>query len=187
MKKIKLQFEKNYVIEVNSGINCHEVVKNYSLEKDIPVVLARVNGKLCELSSIIEEDSTFSIVDIKDKFGMMTYIRTLQFVLIKSTLELFKDAQITIGHSLSKGLFGEIYKKSKLDIDDIYLIKEKMKEIIEKDIKINKKCFQKEEAIKIFKNYGMDDKVRLLSSIDLEKVNLYELDGQYDYFYESLI
>lgn len=183
MKKIKLQFEKDYVIEVNSGINCHEVVKNYSLEKDIPVVLARVNGKLCELSSIIEEDSTFSIVDIKDKFGMMTYIRTLQFVLIKSTLELFKDAQITIGHSLSKGLFGEIYKKSKLDIDEIYLIKEKMKEIIEKDIKINKKCFQKEEAIKIFKNYGMDDKVRLLSSIDLEKVNLYELDGQYDYFY----
>lgn len=183
MKKIKLQFEKDYVIEVNSGISCHEVVKNYNLEKDVPVVLARVNGKLCELSSIIEEDSIFNIVDIKDKFGMMTYIRTLQFVLIKSTLELFKDAQITIGHSLSKGLFGEIYKKSKLDIDDIYLIKEKMKEVIEKDIKINKKCFQKEEAIKIFKNYGMDDKVRLLSSIDLEKVNLYELDGQYDYFY----
>ncbi|WP_461613722.1 nucleoside kinase [Clostridium sp. Marseille-QA1073] len=183
MKKIKLQFEKDYIIEVNSGVSCHEVVKNYNLEKDVPVVLARVNGKLCELSSTIEEDSTFNIVDIKDKFGMMTYIRTLQFVLIKSTLELFKDAQITIGHSLSKGLFGEIYKKSKLDIDDIYLIKEKMKEIIGKDIKINKKCFQKEEAIKIFKNYGMDDKVRLLSSIDLEKVNLYELDGQYDYFY----
>ncbi|WP_291583353.1 nucleoside kinase [Clostridium sp. UBA6640] len=183
MKKIKLQFEKDYVIEVNSGVSCYEVVKNYNLEKDVPVVLARVNGKLCELSSIIEEDSTFNIVDIKDKFGMMTYIRTLQFVLIKSTLELFKDAQITIGHSLSKGLFGEIYKKSKLDIDDIYLIKEKMKEIIEKDIKINKKCFQKGEAIEIFKNYGMNDKVRLLSSIDLEKVNLYELDGQYDYFY----
>lgn len=183
MKKIKLQFEKDYVIEVNSGISCYEVVKNYNLEKDSPVVLARVNGKLCELSSTIEEDSTFNIVDIKDKFGMMTYIRTLQFVLIKSTLELFKDAQITIGHSLSKGLFGEIYKKSKLDIDDIYLIKEKMKEIIEKDIKINKKCFLKEEAIEVFKNYGMNDKVRLLSSIDLEKVNLYELDGQYDYFY----
>lgn len=183
MKKVKLQIEKDYIIEVNSGINCYEVIKNYNLDKDIPIVLARVNGKLCELSSTIEEDSTLEVVDIKDKFGMMTYIRTLQFVLIKSTLEIFKEAKITIGHSLSKGLFGEIYKESKLDVDDIYLIKEKMKEIIEKDIIINKKCFSREEAIKIFEDYEMWDKVRLLSSIDQDKVNLYELDGQYDYFY----
>lgn len=173
----------NKTIDIEKNTTAYDLIKNNELEQNIPITLCRINGKLSELGTIIHENSEFEVVDIKDKFGMATYTRTLQFVLIKATLELFKDAKITIEHSLSKGLFGEITKEPKLDIDDIYLIKEKMNEIIQKDIRINKVSIDVKEALKIFEKYGMEDKIRLLKSRNLSKVSLYEMDGQYDYFY----
>ena len=43
-----------------------------------------------------------------------------------------------------------------------------MKEIIKKDIPINKIKVKREEAIRIFKSYGMEDKVSLLNHVDFE-------------------
>ena len=114
---------------------------------------------------------------------MMTYVRTLQFVLIKAVLELFPEAKITIEHSLSKGLFGEIHKTPALDIDDIYDIKNRMREIIKADIPIRKIALSKAKAVEIFTEYDMQDKVKLLKYVNAEEVKIYELDGRYDYFY----
>lgn len=185
MNKIKITVKDN-VIEVDKGIRCYEVLKKYGFSKDIPIVLVRVNGKLCELSTVLEADGSIEFIDISSKLGMMCYMRTLQFVLIKATEELFKDSKITIEHSLSKGLFGEIIKSPKLGIDDIYLIKEKMKDIIEQDIRITKSLYDRKDAIELFKAKAMEDKVKLLQFVTQESLTIYELDGNIDYFYGPL-
>jgi uridine kinase len=185
MNKIKITVKDN-VIEVDKGIRCYEMLKKYGFSKDIPIVLVRVNGKLCELSTVLEADGSIEFIDISSKLGMMCYMRTLQFVLIKATEELFKDSKITIEHSLSKGLFGEISKSPKLGIDDIYLIKEKMKDIIEQDIRITKSLYDRKDAIELFKAKAMEDKVKLLQFVTQESLTIYELDGNIDYFYGPL-
>ena len=58
-----------------------------------------------------------------------------------------------------------------------------MKDIISRNIPINKIKVKREKAIEIFKSYGMEDKVLLLEQVNFEYVSLYELDGRYDYFY----
>ena len=111
------------------------------------------------------------------------YIRTLQFIFIKASLDLFPNSVITIQHSVGKGIFGEIFKEKPLDEKDVEEIKKKMEDLIQRDLPINKIKVTKEEAIKIFKGYKMYDKVQLLEQVDLKEVNLYELEGRYDYFY----
>ena len=120
------------------------------------------------------------------KLDDKAYTRTLQFIFIKASLDLFKESVITIEHSIGRGIFGEIRKTSPLVKDDILKIKAKMEEIIKKDLPINKIKVKKEEAINIFKSYKMNDKVLLLNQTDFEYVNLYELDGRYDYFYGKM-
>ena len=61
-----------------------------------------------------------------------------------------------------------------------------MKNLIKRDIPITKVSVTKEKAINIFRDYGMEDKIRLLSQIKKDKVSLYELDGRYDYFYGDM-
>ncbi|SMC23785.1 uridine kinase [Clostridium acidisoli DSM 12555] len=117
---------------------------------------------------------------------MKAYRRTLQFVLICATLELFKEAKITIEHTLGEGLFGEIHKDHQLTEEDVKAIKVKMLEIIKKDIKINKVSVTRKKAIEIFEMYKMEDKVKLLKTISYENLKLYELNGRYDYFYGDM-
>lgn len=168
---------------VQEGTILNDIIKDNCLLNDLPVVLGKVNNKLYELSETITQDGNFDTVDIKSRIGMMTYVRTLQFVLIKAVLELFPTAKISIEHSLSKGLFGEIHKTLALDIDDIYDIKNRMKEIVKADIPIRKITMSKAKAVEIFSSYNMQDKVKLLKYVNSEEVKIYELDGRYDYFY----
>ena len=111
------------------------------------------------------------------------YTRTLQFIFIKATLDLYPNSKITIQHSIGKGIFGEVFKEKPLDKNDIKKIKDKMQELIKRDLPINKVNVTREKAIEIFKSYNMEDKVLLLNQIDLKEIELYELDGRYDYFY----
>lgn len=183
---LKLNLSNGKIIEVPKGKILYEIIKENYEEQEIPVVLAKVNSKYYELTRELEEGGNFELVDISVNLGMRTYVRTLQFVLIKAVLDVFPNAQITVEHSLSKGLFGEIHKGSPLTCEDIQVIKEAMKRIIEKDIPIKKFSLSRNEAVKIFESYNMEDKLRLLKYVSVDNVKLYELDGRYDYFYGSM-
>ncbi|GKX67768.1 nucleoside kinase [Inconstantimicrobium mannanitabidum] len=163
--------------------SCLDIEKDKNANSPI---LAKYNNKYYELGEIIPEDGEIEFVGSSDKFGNRAYVRALQFVLIKATLDLFPQSAIAIEHSISKGMFGEIYKVKALDEDDINKIRSRMLEIIEKDIIINKVKIKRIEAINIFEQYGMKDKVALLNESKKEYVSLYELDGRYDYFYGQM-
>ncbi|NFT05586.1 nucleoside kinase [Clostridium botulinum] len=157
------------------------------LSKDIVevknIALCKLNGKYNELRDIVNESGKIETITFNTEMGLNIYTRTLQFIFIKATLDLFPNSKIKIEHSISKGLFGEIIKEKPLSEEDIKLIKEKMKEIISKDVPINSIRISKNEAINIFKKYGMEDKISLLQYSNLNQVKLYELEGRYDYFY----
>ncbi|MCY6369555.1 nucleoside kinase [Clostridium ganghwense] len=186
MGNINLSLKNGKKIVVDKGTTLHQIVVDNNLQNDVPCILGRVNGRLRELNNTIEEDGYFEGIDITNKIARLAYVRTLQFVLIKAVYDLYPSATITIEHSISKGIFGEIHKETPLNSSEIIEIKNKMQEIIDKDIKINKISVTKEKAVKIFKKYGMEDKIRLLKHVSSNNLKLYELDGRYDYFYGSM-
>ncbi|MGO5075057.1 nucleoside kinase [Clostridium sporogenes] len=183
MEELKLYMPNGSNILVSGDKILYDVVKENKLESNIPIVLGKIDEEYYELTSKVKKEGVFTPVDITDEIGLRTYVRTLQFIFIKAVLDLYTEATVIIEHSLGKGLYGEIHKNISLNENDILKIKNKMNEIISKDIKIKKVSVKKEKAIEIFKEYGMKDKVRLLSHIPHEEVKLYELDGRYDYFY----
>lgn len=183
MDKVSLTLKNGKKIIADKGINLHQIIMENNLQGDIPCILGRVNGRLHELSQTIDEDAYFECVDITNKIARKAYLKTLQFVLIKAVYDLYPNAQVTIEHSISKGIFGEIHKETPLDSSDVLKIKNRMQEIIDKNTIINKISVTKQKAIEIFKKYGMGDKVRLLKHVNSNNLKLYELDGRYDYFY----
>ncbi|MFA9397500.1 MAG: nucleoside kinase [Clostridiaceae bacterium] len=186
MKKIKLILENGETLEVEKGIIIKKVIDdNLSSEKK-SAILARLNGKVVELTTPIMEDGKLEVINLSDKMAHGSYVRTLQFILIRAVHDILPSATITLEHSLNKGLFGEIHKEDDLTEKDIEKIKIRMKEIISEDIPIRKVAVTKEEALKIFKEYNMDDKIRLIKNVSSKKLKLYELQGRYDYFYGSM-
>ncbi len=190
MESIKVQLENGKYKLVQKNEEFYKVIEDIYQEniknENLPITLIRLNGRCHELTSKISEEGNIELVRIDNNLAMAAYGRTLQFVFIKAALELFPKAIITIEHSISKGIFGEIHKDKALDTEDIIKIKNKMKDIINKNIKIEKVKVLREDAIKIFESYDMKDKVKLLKHLKTSYVNLYKLEDRYDYFYGSM-
>lgn len=173
-------------IKAKIGITFYDLIIKKCKEKIDNIAICKLNGKYYELTDVIEEEGEVETISFNTELGMKIYSRTLQFIFIKAVLDLFPDCKITIEHSISKCLYGEIHKKEHLTEDDINKIKQKMKEIIDKDIPIKSIRTSKEHAIKIFEGYNMEDKIKLLKYSDIDNVRLYELEGRYDSFYGSM-
>ncbi|WP_294169362.1 nucleoside kinase [uncultured Clostridium sp.] len=188
MKKIKIIYD-NHKYEVDEGISYKVFLKDYLNINPYDIALCRLNGEYYELFKPVNEDGSLELVYLcstKSSIGYKIYNRTLQFIFIKASLDLFPNSVITIEHSIGEGVFGEIHKEEVLNEEDLKRIKERMIELINSDIPINKIKMKREEAIEIFNGYGMEDKVELLNHVYFEEVSLYELDGRYDYFYGQM-
>jgi len=170
-------------IKAKRGITFYNLILDNYKDKVKDVAICKLNGKYHELIEVIEDDGEVEIIGFDTELGMKIYTRTLQFIFIKIALDLFPKSKITIEHAISKAIYGEVHKEIPLNKDDINKIKTRMQDIINKDIPINSIITSKEEAIEIFKGYKMDDKVNLLKYCNIKDVQLYELEGRYDYFY----
>lgn len=185
MSVFKIKYQgKEY--DVQEGITYKEFIDTSLNINSTDVALCRLNRKYHELFKNIDSNGESELIMFDSPIGYKIYTRTLQFIFIKATLDLFDNSVITIEHSIGEGVFGELHKEEALSAEDIDKIKLRMKELIEKDLPINKIKVKIEKAIEIFKEYGMDDKVSLLNQVSFENVNLYELDGRYDYFYGQM-
>jgi len=183
MDKIAVTLSSGEKLFVTKGHNVYEIIKQNGLKEYEEALMVKFNGKLTELSYRIQEPGILEPISNLEKISINTYIRTLQFIFIKTVYDLYPNAVLEIEHSLSKGIYGEIYKEQKLNEKDVEKIKSKMNEIIEKNYNINKVILYKDEAIEIFRSYGLEDKCRILKYSRDSKVELYELGGRYDYFY----
>ncbi|MBD7910295.1 nucleoside kinase [Clostridium cibarium] len=184
MEEIKLQLGNTNIINANKETTFKELADRYY--KDKSIVLCELEGEYYELSKKVPEAGKINMISANSEIGWKVYSRTLQFIFIKAALDIFPNAKITIEHSISKGIFGEIHKETPLTEDEIILIKEAMKRLIHRDIQIKRVKIDKKKAMDIFEKYGMQDKVMLLKQMDFNEVNLYELDGRYDYFYGQM-
>lgn len=183
MNKLELTLKSGESLKVNEGTSFYEFMKENNIPIKFPFILAKIDEDIFELNSPIEKEGKFELMDISTDMGMSVYIRSLQFVLIKAVYDIFPEASVTIEHSLGKGIFGEVHKEEKLNEGDILRIKNRMQEIINADINIEKVSINKGKAIEIFKKYSMYDKVRLLKHLNKDTVSLYRMDDRYDYFY----
>ncbi|MGE5559345.1 MAG: nucleoside kinase [Bacillota bacterium] len=148
-----------------------------------PIVAAKVNNEIKELFFKPEEDTSLSWLDLSDEDGVRIYCRSLCFVMIRAAREIFDNCRVTVEHSLSKGIYCELYCGRPITEKDIRALEAKMHEIIDADEPIVKMEVPVAEAVEIFRKDGQEDKVRLLKFRRKEKVKIYRLGWFHDYFY----
>jgi uridine kinase len=184
MNKYLLELDNGRTVIINQGQTFKDLLDK--IHGDKLTVLCELEGDYFELGEEIPYSGKIKFISAESRIGIKIYSRTLQYIFIKASLDLFPNAKIKIEHSISKGTFGEIIKEQPINKDEISLIKERMISLIAKDIPINKVEVTKDKAIEIFTQYNMEDKVKILKQIQFENVSLYELDGRYDYFYGDM-
>ncbi len=151
---------------------------------DYPAMAALVNGRLEELSWLVERDADVSPLDTSTSDGMRIYQRSVSFVMVVAIRELFPKARVVIDHSVPLGgFFCRIEGRPLFNCDELDMIQRRMHEIVEADELIVRERLPVAEAQRVFDAQGYDDKVALLRYREQPKVPVYTLRGVRDYFY----
>lgn len=183
---IKVNIEGKY-FTFPKGISLEEILEEVDLYDKRIVVAAIVNNRLSDLTDTIEENSRIRYLTINDEVGNRIYRRSLYLVMTKAIQELYPSSRLLIEHSLSNGIYCELKKDRPLSSRDLAMIKEKMMEYVNRDVPIRKLVKSKSELMEIYKKQGYLDKVEMLGFLERDEYTVYELEGNFDYYFYNLV
>lgn len=171
--------------KMSKGRTLDEISKEFQNEYKYPIVLAKVDNRLRELSRPVNHNCKIEFFDLTSREGNSTHISGLTYVLLYAIKKLFgDDADILVQHSLDKAIY--IEATFRLTENRIKNIKETMKNIIDADMPIIKSTVDRGEAIKYFESKNDLSKAGVLSYTTNSFVTLYRLGNYYNYFYNPM-
>ncbi|HEY6821471.1 MAG TPA: threonine--tRNA ligase [Burkholderiales bacterium] len=139
----------------------------------------KVNGRLVDTSFSISEDSDLQIVTPKSPEGLDILRHSTSHLMAQAVQELFAGAQVTIGPVIENGFYYDFSYKRAFTPDDLAAIEKKMHEIAAKDLPVQRKVMQRDEAVKFFQSIGEKYKAEIIGAIPAnEPISLY---GQGDW------
>jgi len=168
-------------LNIREGITIEEFVReNGPFLHDI--LLARVNGLDTELTEVLKEGDSLQLLDMRTQSANLTYQRSMTFIYLIAVNEVFRrygieGADAEIDNSLNKGFFTRIRPargsaagaqeeiQKILTEEVVRQIENRMRELVDMDIPFRKSLVSVEEGVRIWKEAGYDEKVKLLEEI----------------------
>ncbi len=95
-------------------------------------------------------------------------------VMAHAVKELYPECKLGIGPSIEDGFYYDFDRTEPFTPDDLGKIEEKMKEIIAKNLKFEKKILKKKEAADLFKKMNEKYKLELIEEIPNAEVSIYK-------------
>ncbi|NLK64434.1 MAG: nucleoside kinase [Tissierellia bacterium] len=174
-------------IEVYENETLYQILMRVYKDDYFKYLGAKVNNKLKGLCSRdFKNNDKIKFIDITNPDGHRIYVRTLSLIYVKACKDIYNDIDVSINHSLNKGLYTELQYKHLITKKHLNAIKERMQEIIDAKKTITTYFLSVDKAREIFSAQGMMDKVEMLKYWDKDSIRVYELDGYYDTFYGYL-
>lgn len=175
--------------EFLEGTPLLDIAPAFEFDKPYDILAAKVNNVAEGLRFRVFHNRDVEFLDYRTYIGRNFYSRSLCFLLYKATRDLFPESRMTIRRPISKGYFCSVYKNdgSFLTEEDVEAIGARMRELVDENIPFKRKELQIEEAIRIFKESGDLDKVKLLETCGEVYITCYSLEDVTDYYYDELV
>ena len=175
-KYIKIKFPDGLIKEFPAGISGVEIVKSIGHKLADEALAIKINGKIKELYTPINEDAEIKILTFDDEEGREVYWHSSSHLMAHAIEKLFPGAKFGVGPAIENGFYYDVDVDRKITPEDLTEIEKKMAELA-KEAKpfIRKEC-SVDEAIDFFKKKGDEYKLELLKDIDSreEQVSIYE-------------
>jgi threonyl-tRNA synthetase len=163
-------------------------VSVYDVAADIGTGLAnaalagKVNGEMVDTSYIIDQDVELAIITNKSDEALELIRHDAAHVMAQAVQELYPGTQVTIGPAIENGFYYDFARVEAFTPDDLAKIEAKMKEIIGRNLTIEREVWDRDQAKSTFKEIGEDYKVEIIEDIipEGEEVSVYRQGDWFD-------
>lgn len=176
--------------QYSRGTLYEEIAREYQPSYKNMIALVTENGKIRELIKPAVKDCELTFLTTGDNIGHKTYVRTATMMLVKAIYDVLgKDMvkKAKVEFAIGQGYYCRLKMDEKLTDRHVKLVGDRMRELADKDLPITKKSYPIDEAMEIFRNNQMEDKEKLFRYRRSSFVNIYCLDGFYDYYYGYML
>jgi len=125
----------------------------------------RVDGKLVDTSFIIDHDAPLGIVTERDADGLEIIRHSTAHLLAMAVQDLFPGAQVTIGPVIEDGFYYDFAYERTFSLDDLAKIEQRMTEISQSDLPVQRVVMSRTDAIAAFAALGEQYKVQIIEDL----------------------
>ncbi len=141
----------------------------------------RIDGELVDLSRVIDHDADVAIVTGRDEEALELIRHDAAHVMAQAVQELYPGTQVTIGPAIEDGFYYDFARKEPFTPDDLKKIEDRMREIVGRDLPIQREVWSRDEAKKTFAGIGEQYKVEIIDAIpEGEEVSVYRQGEWFD-------
>lgn len=173
--------------DVAIGSTLSDVFKQFNLKMPYGPICARVNNRVVGMNYQLYHNKDVEFLDMHDASASRNYTRTLFFILCKAVHDLYPGSRVVIDIPVSKGYYINLHIGREVTDEDATRICERMQQIIDTKIPIERFEVRTEEAIRMFEQKGDEAKVKLLKSIGSLYTVYHRIDDYVDYYYGALL
>jgi threonyl-tRNA synthetase len=180
--QVNITFPDGAVRQYESGITIEDIAGSISASLKKKAVAGKLNGKVVDLYTPVQEDAAIEIVTLDSPEGLEVYRHSTAHLLAQAVKRLYgKEVKLGIGPVIEDGFYYDMDIPVTLTPDDLGKIEAEMEKIIKEDLPIRRKVVSREEAIHIFQ--GINDHLKLELIRDLPEdavITIYEQGEFFD-------
>ncbi len=143
------------------------------------VLAAKVNGKLCALTALLDGDAEVKLLTFADEEGKQVFRHTASHVLAEAVKRLYPEAKLTIGPAVENGFYYDIDSDVAFTPEALKAIEDEMKKIVRENAKIERFELPRDEAIAFMKQKDEPYKVQLIEELPEGEVISFYRQGEF--------
>lgn len=145
---------------------------NRSARPPKKALAGKLNGKLLDLRTPIEEDGAIEIVtpEHEDALGILRH--STAHLMAQAVRRLYGNVKFGVGYAIENGFYYDMDLDASITPEDLPKIEKEMKKIAAENLEIVRKVVSRDEARNIFAND--EYKLELIDAIPDETVTVYE-------------
>ncbi len=174
-EKINITFPDGNTRSIDKGTVGQSIAESISKSLAKEAIAIEINGKLCDLSCSIDNDTTISIIKRDDDQALELIRHDCAHVMAESVQELFPGTQVTIGPAIENGFYYDFARDTPFTTEDLGIIEKKMHEIVSKNNAFKREIWQRSKAIDYFTNKGESYKAEIIQDLPVsEEIIIYK-------------
>ena len=113
--------------EFESGVSVAEVAKSIGMGLYKSACAAKVNGEVCDLRTVLNEDCKVEILTFDDKECKKAYWHTASHIMAQAVNRLYPGTKFAIGPAVDNGFYYDMELPQAITNDDLAKIEAEMK------------------------------------------------------------
>jgi threonyl-tRNA synthetase len=164
VQTVKVELKDGSIREVPSNTTLYDLAGMISAGLQRNAVVGKLNDKLVDLSTPIEQDAKVELFTLDSPEGLEVYRHTATHIMAQAVLRLFPGVKLAIGPVIENGFYYDFDGHS-FSPEDLEKIEKEMETIVKENHSVTRQVVTREEALKLFEQRGDVYKVEIINEL----------------------